>query len=542
MNKKILGSLVAVGLASSACSSDDDSDADDTTASPTATAGTEPPAHRSARDRAGRPPTRRPPSAPDRPTTGDDRPPAGVRARRLVRHRRHPRHAAVGDRRRPLHHRASKGADGLIYTAGFTSDRRRPHVRRVPLQPPTERPTTRSATAARRPSTSPKAAAAPRSPAAWSSRTTARSSSPDRSRRIPTAEGDAAGDLDVAVIRLDADGTLDATFGEGGIAKIDLGAGKTIDAETYITDNAWGLTARDGGYAVFAVDPEPGRPIAPTSTTPSSGSPTPARSTTRSAPTASSSPTSTPAATTPATSAPRPTASILATGYSRDGDGVVSPVLIRMSRRTACSTRRSATAASPTTSSCPASPSRTRSCRRATTTSSPATAAARTPRRRSTSSSTASSPTAAGTRRFGTDGVTRLDLAGEDDRARNLTILPDGNILAVGSGKLDADNVDAMVVMLDPDGALVETFGDGGHLLVDLGGPGDAFFGVSRHRRRERRAHRRLQGRRPRRGRQRRRRPRPPRPLTRTPTRGVSQVMSSTARGRGSSDATALAR
>ena len=50
-----------------------------------------------------------------------------------------------------------------------------------------------------------------------------------------------------------------------------------------------------------------------------------------------------------------------------------------------------------------------------------------------------------------------LDLAGEDDRARNLTILPDGNILVVGSGKLDADNIDAMAVLLDPDGALVES-------------------------------------------------------------------------------------
>ena len=80
---------------------------------------------------------------------------------------------------------------------------------------------------------------------------------------------------------------------------------------------------------------------------------------------------------------------------------------------------------------------------------------------------------------FGTAGVTRVDLAGHDDRGRNLTILPNGNILAVGSGKLDAENLDAMVVQLDADGAPVETFGDGGHLLVDLGGPGDAFFGVT---------------------------------------------------------------
>ncbi len=45
--------------------------------------------------------------------------------------------------------------------------------------------------------------------------------------------------------------------------------------------------------------------------------------------------------------------------------------------------------------------------------------------------------------------------------------------------KLDADNVDPMVARLDPNGTLIDTFGDGGHVLVDLGGPGDGFFGIS---------------------------------------------------------------
>lgn len=83
---------------------------------------------------------------------------------------------------------------------------------------------------------------------------------------------------------------------------------------------------------------------------------------------------------------------------------------------------------------------------------------------------------------FGDAGVTRLGIAGEDDRGRNVVTLTDGRILAVGSGKLDADNLDAVVVMLDADGAFVPTFGDDGSLLVDLGGPGDAFFGVACHR------------------------------------------------------------
>jgi hypothetical protein len=36
-----------------------------------------------------------------------------------------------------------------------------------------------------------------------------------------------------------------------------------------------------------------------------------------------------------------------------------------------------------------------------------------------------------------------------------------------------------MAVLLDEDGQFVETFGEGGHVLVDLGGPSDAFYGVA---------------------------------------------------------------
>ena len=38
--------------------------------------------------------------------------------------------------------------------------------------------------------------------------------------------------------------------------------------------------------------------------------------------------------------------------------------------------------------------------------------------------------------------MTRIDIAKEDDRARNVTVLPDGRILAVGSGKKTAANID----------------------------------------------------------------------------------------------------
>jgi uncharacterized delta-60 repeat protein len=80
---------------------------------------------------------------------------------------------------------------------------------------------------------------------------------------------------------------------------------------------------------------------------------------------------------------------------------------------------------------------------------------------------------------FGTNGVTRVDIAKEDDRARNVLVLPDQRILATGSGKKTAANVDAMMVLLSKDGAPVADFGTGGNLISDLGGPADAWYGVA---------------------------------------------------------------
>ena len=58
-------------------------------------------------------------------------------------------------------------------------------------------------------------------------------------------------------------------------------------------------------------------------------------------------------------------------------------------------------------------------------------------------------------------------------------MLPDGGILAVGSGKKTATNVDAMMVLLSKDGQLNKAFGEGGILISDLGGPADAWYGVT---------------------------------------------------------------
>lgn len=78
---------------------------------------------------------------------------------------------------------------------------------------------------------------------------------------------------------------------------------------------------------------------------------------------------------------------------------------------------------------------------------------------------------------FGTNGLVRVDIAGQDDRARDLVVFPDGRVLLVGSGKPSATNLDAMLVMLTRAGALDTSFDGDGILLVDLGGPADSFWG-----------------------------------------------------------------
>ena len=293
----------------------------------------------------------------------------------------------------------------------------------------------------------------------------------------PTADGQAAGDLDVAVVRLEPNGTPDATFGEGGIARIDLGAGRSIDAETYITDNAWGLTARAGGYAAFAVTPnqDPDRTDADYAivglTDTGALDPTFGTGGVVIADVDASGDSARNISTDAA-------GNIVANGYSRDGDGIVSPVLVKVDAQGVLDE----SFGDGGIANHIVLPGVTESYNfdlqgdnyilagygRGEDTE--ATVDMVVYRFLADGSLDAS---------FGAGGVTQVDLAGEDDRARNVTVLPNGNILVVGSGKLDADNVDALVVMLDLDGAPLTSFGAEGHVLVDLGGSGDAFFGVT---------------------------------------------------------------
>jgi uncharacterized delta-60 repeat protein len=57
----------------------------------------------------------------------------------------------------------------------------------------------------------------------------------------PTASGDAARDTDIAVVRFDATGQLDPTFGTNGIVRLDLST-VVVSGTAFRGDTSWGLT------------------------------------------------------------------------------------------------------------------------------------------------------------------------------------------------------------------------------------------------------------------------------------------------------------
>lgn len=73
-----------------------------------------------------------------------------------------------------------------------------------------------------------------------------------------------------------------------------------------------------------------------------------------------------------------------------------------------------------------------------------------------------------------------LDLVGNDDRGRNLVLLPDGRAAIVGSGSPSTSQLDALVALVNPDGTLDTSFGGGaGYRLFSFSRPDEAFFGVA---------------------------------------------------------------
>lgn len=293
----------------------------------------------------------------------------------------------------------------------------------------------------------------------------------------PKASGTAAKDTDIAVLRFDADGKPDPSFGKGGRATIDFGAGKPVDAETYVADNSWGMAAlSDGRVVVFGSTASPDREDADFAIAglTSAGVLDKAFGTNGMTKVDNNQ-----GGDSPRNMAVQPDGKLVFTGYSRDADDVISPVIIRTTPDGKLDTAFGQNGLA---------------------------SAAVLPGGVAESYSVALqgekfvmvgygrgsgadekvdlisfrfNADGAWDKTYGTDGLTRIDVAQDADRARNVTLLPDGRILAVGSGSPAAGTVDAMVVLLDKDGKPVTTFGTDGRVLSDLGGPGDAWYGVT---------------------------------------------------------------
>jgi uncharacterized delta-60 repeat protein len=292
----------------------------------------------------------------------------------------------------------------------------------------------------------------------------------------PKATGAAAKDTNIAVLRFDAMGKADASFGKGGAAVIDIGPGKAV-GESYVADNSWGMAALSGGrvvvfgstaatdrndadYAIVgltaagALDPAFGSKGVTTVDV------NQATDNARGV-------------------AVQPDGKLVFAGYSRNSEGVINPVVIR------------------TTSDGKLDPGFGKD-GVATDSIIPGGIAeaygvalqgdkfvlagygrGASAEEKVDLVSMRFNADGSWDKSYGTDGLTRIDIAGDADRGRNVTVLPDGRILVVGSGSPEAGKSDAMVVLLDKDGKPAAGFGTQGRVLSDLGGPGDAWFGVT---------------------------------------------------------------
>jgi uncharacterized delta-60 repeat protein len=80
---------------------------------------------------------------------------------------------------------------------------------------------------------------------------------------------------------------------------------------------------------------------------------------------------------------------------------------------------------------------------------------------------------------YGNQGVALLDLVGDNERGRHMAVLSDDRVCSVGSGTPVAGKISAMVYMLTANGAADAAFAAEGYKLYDFERPEQAFFGVA---------------------------------------------------------------
>lgn len=75
-------------------------------------------------------------------------------------------------------------------------------------------------------------------------------------------------------------------------------------------------------------------------------------------------------------------------------------------------------------------------------------------------------------------GLTRIDFGGFNDNARYATVLPDSRIVLNGGARPTANNVDGAIAILTPNGQPDTTFTPTGTKLIDMGGVNDHLWGL----------------------------------------------------------------
>ena len=292
----------------------------------------------------------------------------------------------------------------------------------------------------------------------------------------PAASGDAARDTDIALARFDQNGKLDPTFGTGGVVKLDLSQG-VLDGTAYRGDTTWGLTRlagdklavvgaqigtgegrKDLDFAVVRLNVDGSRDttfgtngVALVGVGPNVSE-------------------------TPKTAIEFPDGRLVVTGYATV-DGVVKAILFRLTPQGALDPTfgTNGITAAQLLASVTESYAVAQAGNRLLTTGYGRDAADGKVDLITGGFTLDGKPDPT----FGTNGFVRIDVAGDDDRGRNIIGLPSGGALIVGSGKPSATNLEGMIVKLTPTGALDTSFAANGRKLFDVGGPNDSFFGVA---------------------------------------------------------------
>ena len=80
---------------------------------------------------------------------------------------------------------------------------------------------------------------------------------------------------------------------------------------------------------------------------------------------------------------------------------------------------------------------------------------------------------------WGVGGAVVLDFIGENDRGRQLAVLPDDRVLIVGTATPVSGNGDALVTILNADGTFDTTFDADGMKVYDFGGTDENLYGLA---------------------------------------------------------------